>query len=73
MSGLICLFTHCLLYHYDTKAGTDTSRYSLIWAILYLTAFPECQKKLRAEVDSVIGETEIASFKCPYNLTGHNM
>ena len=35
--------------------GIDTSRYSLRFALLHMAAYPDIQKKVQAEIDSVIG------------------
>jgi cytochrome P450 len=37
------------------SAGTETSSTTLLWALLYIAKFPDIQKKLQDEVDSVIG------------------
>ena len=37
-------------------AGTDTSRYTLTWVILYIAAHPEKQRKMQNEIDNAIGE-----------------
>ena len=36
-------------------AGTDTSRMTLWWVILYMAKYPEIQAKMQQEIDAVIG------------------
>ena len=50
-------------------AGTDTSTDTLKWVVLYLIAYPECQKKMQEEIDSVLGEL---LYWCIYCITKDN-
>ncbi|XP_069834621.1 cytochrome P450 2U1 [Dendropsophus ebraccatus] len=36
-------------------AGTDTTTNTLLWSLLYMSHYPDVQKKVQAEIDSVIG------------------
>jgi cytochrome P450 len=36
-------------------AGAETTSSTLQWAMLYMIAFPEIQKKVQQEIDSAIG------------------
>ncbi|CAH1258895.1 CYP2U1 [Branchiostoma lanceolatum] len=38
-------------------AGTDTTAATLTWALLYMVLYPDVQKKVQAELDSVLGAT----------------
>ena len=39
-----------------STAGTDTSRYTLMWVLIYMARNPECQKKLQNEINEVAGQ-----------------
>ena len=39
-----------------STGGTDTSRYTLMWVLLYMAKYPECQKILQEEVNKVAGQ-----------------
>ena len=43
-------------------AGTETTGTSLRWLILYMTSYPDIQRKCQQEVDRIIGEGRIASL-----------
>ena len=47
-----------IIYTLPSITGADTTTTSLLWTLLYLTAWPEKQKKLHEEIDKVIGERE---------------
>ncbi|XP_071082986.1 steroid 17-alpha-hydroxylase/17,20 lyase-like isoform X2 [Haliotis cracherodii] len=38
------------------EAGVDTSRYTLLWTLLYLAMHPDIQKKVHEEVDQALGQ-----------------
>lgn len=37
-------------------AGTDTTATTVYWALVFLSAYPECQKKLQDEIEQVLGD-----------------
>ena len=37
------------------KAGVDTTQYTLRWALLFMTNYPEMQRKMRKEIEDHIG------------------
>ena len=36
-------------------AGTETTAFSIVWFILYMTRYPEVQQNIQKEIDVVIG------------------
>lgn len=44
-------------------AGTDTTATTLAWAAFYMATNPEVQKKVQAEIDTVIGRDRSATMK----------
>ena len=44
-------------------AGTETTKLTLLWLILFMAKYPHHQKALREEVDSVIGDSECPSHE----------
>ncbi|GAB6023745.1 hypothetical protein CHUAL_008501 [Chamberlinius hualienensis] len=40
------------------NAGTDTSASTLVWTAMYMAKYPEIQRKVQDEIDSVIGQRE---------------
>jgi cytochrome P450 len=36
-------------------AGAETTSTTLLWSVLYLTMYPEVQRKVQAEIDALIG------------------
>jgi hypothetical protein len=40
---------------YYMTVGSDTTSATLAWTLLYLSKFPEVQKELQAEVESITG------------------
>ncbi|XP_027883530.1 cytochrome P450 2J6-like [Xiphophorus couchianus] len=49
-------------------AGTETTATTLLWALLYLTKYPEVQEKVQAEIDKVIGQSRQPSMADRQNL-----
>uniref|UniRef100_A0A3B3TKQ5 Cytochrome P450, family 2, subfamily N, polypeptide 13 n=1 Tax=Poecilia latipinna TaxID=48699 RepID=A0A3B3TKQ5_9TELE len=49
-------------------AGTETTATTLLWALLYLTKYPEVQEKVQAEIDRVIGQSRQPSMADRQNL-----
>jgi cytochrome P450 len=43
-------------------AGAETTSTTLQWAMLYMLAFPEVQRKVQAEIDAVIGSNRTPSL-----------
>jgi len=43
-------------------AGGETTSTTLRWAILLISYFPEVQKKLQEEIDSVVGRERLPSL-----------
>ncbi|XP_067683415.1 steroid 17-alpha-hydroxylase/17,20 lyase-like isoform X2 [Haliotis asinina] len=51
--------SHVTMTMFDImEAGVDTSRYTLLWTILYLAIHPEIQDKVHEEVDQALGERQ---------------
>lgn len=48
-------------------AGTETTKITMLWLILFMAKYPEHQKTLREEVDSVIGDNQ-----CPGHEHRHH-
>ncbi|KAE8633029.1 hypothetical protein XENTR_v10001751 [Xenopus tropicalis] len=44
-------------------AGTETTAISLQWALLYMVAFPEIQKKVQKELDTVLDGSPLAYYE----------
>ena len=42
-------------------AGTDTSRMTMMWLVLYMVRNPDIQAKMQEEIDSVVGKKESAN------------
>ncbi|XP_022095758.1 cytochrome P450 2J6-like [Acanthaster planci] len=40
-------------------AGTETTATTLQWALLYMTVYPEIQRRVQAEIDSVVGRNRL--------------
>ncbi|XP_014667028.1 PREDICTED: cytochrome P450 2U1-like [Priapulus caudatus] len=54
-----CEFTTDNLFHMIMDvfgAGTETTATSFAWLFLYMTAFPDVQRKVQQEIDEVIGQ-----------------
>ncbi|XP_040895996.1 cytochrome P450 2J4-like [Toxotes jaculatrix] len=49
-------------------AGTETTSTTLQWALIYLIKHPDIQKKVQAEIDTVIGQTRLPSMADRPNL-----
>ncbi|KAL4220455.1 hypothetical protein ACF0H5_020856 [Mactra antiquata] len=49
-------------------AGIDTSRFTLIWCINYMTAFPDIQEKVQEEIDRVVGKDRMPHIDDRPNL-----
>jgi len=43
-------------------AGSSTTKITLIWAFTILAVYPDIQKKLQMEIDSVIGRNRRPSY-----------
>ncbi|KAK2168235.1 hypothetical protein LSH36_19g08004 [Paralvinella palmiformis] len=41
------------------SAGSETSTASLLWILLYMVKYPECQRRVQAELDRVVGDREL--------------
>eukprot|EP00058_Branchiostoma_floridae_P014115 XP_002599603.1 hypothetical protein BRAFLDRAFT_58542 [Branchiostoma floridae] len=50
------------------SAGTETSSLTLCWGFLYLTAYPDVQEKVQAELDRVVGRDRPPAFSDRINL-----
>ncbi|MBK6959727.1 MAG: cytochrome P450 [Gammaproteobacteria bacterium] len=50
-------------------AGEDTTANSLAWALYFLARHPEVQTRMRAEVDTALGERALESFEQIRELT----
>eukprot|EP00058_Branchiostoma_floridae_P024940 XP_002610430.1 hypothetical protein BRAFLDRAFT_85568 [Branchiostoma floridae] len=50
------------------SAGTETSCLTLCWGFLYLTAYPDVQEKVQAELDRVVGRDRPPAFSDRINL-----
>ena len=51
------------------QAGTETTRMTIMWALLFVANYPDVQKKLRQEINEVIGDeipTNDHRLKCHY-------
>lgn len=44
-------------------AGSETSRLTLQWAFLLMATYPEQQRKLRKEIESIIGDKDIPTLE----------
>ena len=49
-------------------AGTETTSTTLRWAILYMIAFPEVQRKVHEEIDKVVGRNCLPKLADKINL-----
>ena len=49
-------------------AGTETTSTTLRWAILYMIAFPDVQRKVREEIDRVVGRSRVPKLSDKINL-----
>ncbi|XP_046852391.1 cytochrome P450 2D6-like [Xenia sp. Carnegie-2017] len=49
-------------------AGADTTSSTLSWFLLYMTLYPDVQKKIHAELDQVIGKEYLPQMKDIQNL-----
>ncbi|XP_054429921.1 cytochrome P450 2J2 [Pteronotus mesoamericanus] len=43
-------------------AGTETTSTTLRWALLYMAFYPEIQEKVQAEIDGVLGQSQVPSM-----------
>lgn len=43
-------------------AGTDTTTNSVLWLLLYMSIHPDIQKKVQAEIDTVLGPDRVPSL-----------
>jgi cytochrome P450 len=43
-------------------AGAETTSTTILWCVFFLAKFPEIQKKLQAEIDSIIGQSRPPSL-----------
>lgn len=41
------------------NAGSDTSKNTLLWAFLFMSTYPEYQRRMRKEIEDVIGDSDI--------------
>jgi cytochrome P450 len=56
----LCVGLHLRIVLLDLfAAGTETSSTTLLWAVLFMTKFPQVLKKLHTEVDNVIGRERL--------------
>lgn len=44
-------------------AGSESTSNSIAFAMLHLLRNPECQEKIHAELDSVLGREKLASYE----------
>ncbi|XP_060575560.1 steroid 17-alpha-hydroxylase/17,20 lyase-like isoform X1 [Ruditapes philippinarum] len=51
------------------SAGTDTSRFTLQYALLYMVAFPDIQEKVQEEIDNVVGKDRLPGVADRPNLS----
>ena len=49
-------------------AGTETTSTTLRWAILYMIAFPDVQRKAQEEIDRVVGRNRLPKLSDKINL-----
>ncbi|KAJ8281077.1 hypothetical protein GJAV_G00063240 [Gymnothorax javanicus] len=51
-------------------AGTDTTTNTVLWALLYMSMYPDIQEKVQAEINSVVGSDRVPSLtdkaNCPF-------
>ncbi|KAM9386093.1 cytochrome P450, family 2, subfamily AD, polypeptide 3 isoform 1-T1 [Pholidichthys leucotaenia] len=50
------------------EAGTETAATTLRWAFVFMTNFPEIQKKVQAEIDTVVGQSRLPTLADRPNL-----
>lgn len=50
------------------KAGSETIRIAIAWSLLTMAYYPEVQKKVQQEIDSVIGKDSFPSWSDHWNL-----
>ncbi|GAB6030773.1 Cytochrome P450 2 sub R member 1, variant 2 [Chamberlinius hualienensis] len=65
------IFTETGLYHITRDlliAGTDTTASTLLFSFFYMTLYPEIQKKVQNEIDSVIGRERQPSYNDRFNM-----
>ncbi|KAL4220456.1 hypothetical protein ACF0H5_020857 [Mactra antiquata] len=50
------------------QAGIETTRYTLLWSINYMVAFPDIQEKVQEEIDRVVGKDRMPHIDDRPNL-----
>ena len=50
------------------QAGTDTTSITMSWAMVYLTNYPDIQRKIQEELDQVVGRSRAPQWSDKQNL-----
>ncbi len=59
LSRVVCgCIKNCPVCFPTYSAGTDTTRFALLWIIQYLAKYPEVQERAQKEVDDIVGMCE---------------
>ena len=49
-------------------AGTDTTATTVYWALVFLSAYPECQEKIQEEIENVLGSDGTPKYENRHQL-----
>ena len=55
---------HFYWHQFIQTAGTDTTRYTMMWILQYMVMHPDMQAKVQQEIDNVVGKWWTLVFFC---------